>query len=220
MSDKSSRKLTNTKLIIVEGRSDEALFKNLLLTRGLTGFDVWCPENGGGEDNIIHVLNGVIADPNFPRLEKILIVVDSDENGIDKLSKFQQIIRNCNTIDGDNRYPVPTALCEFASNPNVPSIAIKVLPTQDNGAMESLCWEAGLEGKVDLVNCIDAFVECCNFQDWTPQKIAKLKLRLLISAQFSQNPDLPTTRLWDVAPEIVPLQASVFDDIVQYLVRL
>ncbi len=213
------------KLIIVEGGSDKAFFKGLLTNRNISGIDVICPwdmENGlEGEDAIKQLLNAIVIHKNFLRLKKILIVVDSDDDPRSRFEKFKTVLSKTNPFSGNRKYPVPNNADEFASAEGSPQVAIKLLPTSNaSGAMETLCWDAAILNYQSIQPCIEAFSKCVGADKWLPQKLAKFKLRSLISTQYPTNPDLPTTRLWEKAPEIVPLESKSFDQLAVYLSNL
>jgi uncharacterized protein DUF3226 len=215
--------LNASKLILVEGSSDKAFFQALLKNRGINDFEVNSPwdmgNNEEGEDAIKILLDLLPVHPNFENVKKIIIVVDSDNDPIEKFRKFQAIIQNTNVFSGKSeKYPVPTSLKNFASANNCPDVAVVLLPDSNtNGAMETLCLQAAIPNYPKISTCIDNFVNCINANEWSPQKNSKLKLRTLISSQYPKNPDLPTTRLWEVAPDIVPLNSPIFDNLANFL---
>ena len=186
-------KINSSKLILVEGLSDKEFFKGLLTNRSINGFEVYAPWDMGkkeeGEDAIKILLNLLPLDPNFEKVKKILIVVDSDNSPTDKFAKFQKIIRDTDAFSGrTEKYPVPTNLSAFASAVNCPEVAIMLLPNDTtNGAMETLCLQAALPKLPDIATCIDAFVTCIDADNWSPQKNSKLRLRALISSQHSKK---------------------------------
>ncbi len=215
--------LNGTKLLLVEGSSDKAFFDNLLKERNVQGFDVFCPKNAdktlGGEDAIKHLLKALPLSKDFYKIEKIIIVTDADCDSSQKFNKFQQLLNNTDKISGTNdKYPVPTAPYEFATSASNLSVAVMTLPLYEStGAMESICLAAAMPIFPVEMECINNFVSCISAHQWSPQKLAKLKLRSLISTQYKKNPDLPTTYLWIEAPEIVPLESEVFDPLIEYL---
>jgi hypothetical protein len=213
------------KLIVVEGGSDKALFKGLLANRDITGFDVICPwdmEQGlEGEDAIRQLLDALPVNRNFVKLKKILIVVDSDDDPVAKFGKFVSVLNNTRPFSGNCRYPVPNAPNELASVAGSPQVAIMLLPSSTScGAMETLCWDAAIPNHKSIQACIEAFASCVGADKWAPQKLAKFKLRSLISTQYQSNPDLPTTKLWDKAPDIVRLDSAAFTPLSDYLASL
>ena len=217
--------LSCEKLIVVEGGSDKALFNGLLNNRNIIGFDVLCPwdmEKGlEGEDAIRHLLDAIVISRNFEKLQKILIVIDSDDNPDDKFKKFQAVLSKTKPFSDGNRYPIPNNPNEFSPAGGGLQVAIQLLPTpQATGAMETLCWNAAIAHCQSVQSCIDEFANCVGAHNWSPQKLAKFKLRSLISTQHQSNPDLPTTYLWEQAPTIVPLESNIFDPLAEFLANL
>jgi hypothetical protein len=216
-------RLKENKLLIVEGKSDRAMITALLSKHDIAGIDVFSPfdHNGtlGGEDAIRQLLDGIAADRNFGRLERLVLLVDADEDPGGKLTKMQNILRSTQPVTSAGlRYPVPTALDTFVGATGVPSIAVSLLPGGGQlGAMESLCWQAGSAPNNRLIECITAFGDCVGIADWSPQKRDKFKLRCLITSACAVNPDLPTTNLWTEVPELVPLDSPVFDPLVAFI---
>lgn len=216
-------KITCEKLILVEGSSDKALFENLLSIREIQGFNVFSPWDMGtkleGEDSIKHLLDALPVHREFDSVKKILIVIDSDNDPAEKFTKFQNLLSETKDFSGRiGRYPIPVNPDIFASSENSPSIAITTLPCNNaTGAMETLCLQAAFEKSSDTAHCIEAFSYCAGTHEWSPQKLAKFKLRALISTMHTKNPDLPTTYLWECAPHIVPLNSTVFDALAKFL---
>ena len=116
--------ISSNKLLIVEGSSDKALFVNLLANRNLEGFDVICPWDMGGklegEDSIKQLLDSLPTHRNFDRVEKIIIVVDADNDAQEKFKKFKKkIISETEPFSGSGKkYPVPNDLNTFATSNN------------------------------------------------------------------------------------------------------
>lgn len=213
----------NKKLLIVEGASDKKFFINLMKNRNIQGFDVFCPWDMGkkheGEDSIIHLLNALPMNRNFFKVEKIIIVIDADNNSDEKFNKFKSIVTKTKEFSGTNeKYPVPNAPNLLAPSPKGLSVAILTLPySESEGAMETLCFRAAITKFPEVKNCINIFANCAGVEEWSPQKRDKFKLRSFISMKCQKNPDLPTTYLWDDNPDIVPLDADVFNSLADYL---
>lgn len=218
-------RITKPKLLIVEGHSDREMIGSLLSTRAIPDIDVLCPASMGGmlegEDAIRQLLDAIAGSSGFGRLERLVLLVDSDDNPQEKLKKMQDVLRATtplNIAGSSGRYPVPDAVGIFANEASMPSVAISLLPSDGQvGAMESLCWQAGSALRQDLSACIVEFGNCVGVGQWLPQKQDKFKLRCLISSACSVNPDLPTTKLWEKAPDLVPLNSPVFDPLAAFL---
>ncbi len=195
----------------------------LLSKRDITGFDVCCPMDHdgklGGEDAIRELLDGISFDKNFGRLEHLILMIDADDDPVAKFSKMQSVLQKTQPISNSGlRYPVPTAVDTFVSVAGAPSVAITLLPGGGRaGAMESLCWQAGVTDHQELVKCINEFGNCVGISGWLPQKQDKFKLRCLITGANQTNPDLPTTQLWNEVPELVPVDSAVFDALASFL---
>lgn len=217
--------ITKSKLLIVEGHSDRIMIGSLLSKRIIPDIDVLCPASMGGmlegEDAIIQLLDAVAGSRGFSRLERLVLLVDSDDNPQEKFQKMQAVLRATTPLKiGGSliRYPVPEALGTFANETSTPSVAISLLPSDGQvGAMESLCWQAGSAARQDISACISEFGDCIGIGQWLPQKQDKFKLRCLISSACSVNPDLPTTKLWEKVPDLVPLDSPVFDPLAAFL---
>lgn len=216
-------KITCKKLILVEGSSDKAFFEKLLENRNIEGFNVFSPWDMGtkleGEDSIKHLLDTLPIQRGFDAIERILVVVDSDTDPVEKFNKFKKLLSETKVLSGrTGRYPEPITPNIFESSGNGLSVAIMTLPcSSSTGAMETLCLQAAMPQFPAAANCIDAFVTCAGADLWSPQKLAKFRLRSLISTQHDKNPDLPTTYLWDCAPNIVPLSSAAFDVLADFL---
>jgi hypothetical protein len=217
--------ITKRKLLVVEGHSDRKMIGSLLSDRVIPDIDVLCPSSMGGmlegEDAIKQLLDAIAGARGFSRLERLVLLVDSDDSPQEKFKKMQDVLRATTSLNidgGSVRYPVPDALGIFANAPSMPSVAISLLPSNDQvGAMESLCWQAGSALRQDLSACIAEFGDCVGIGKWLPQKQDKFKLRCLISSACVVNPDLPTTKLWEKVPDLVPLNSPVFDPLTAFL---
>ncbi|MBF0098403.1 MAG: hypothetical protein HQM04_15235 [Magnetococcales bacterium] len=175
-------------------------------------------------DKLVSTLNALQPGIVQSDLRQLLILVDADANPQEQFNKIQASIRLAEpfTLDGVRTpYPIPAQPDQFAQGQDIPSIAISLLPGKEaQGAMESLCWQAGVAGRGELQACIEAFGNCVGFTVWPPQKQDKLRLRCLITALNKTNPDLPTTRLWDeenIKLALVPLNSPIFSPLVELL---
>ncbi|SFF12905.1 DUF3226 domain-containing protein [Nitrosomonas sp. Nm166] len=218
--------VSNKKLLIVEGKSDKAFFRNLLQKRNIQGFDIFYPgdsdSNLEGEDAIKQFLDALPIIRNFNVIEKIIIVVDADNDSNKKFEKFKRILTETKEHPtGNERYPVPNCLNSLSTSKNGLSVAIVTLPYDEStGAMETLCWRAAMSKFSEFEDCINTFVDCAGVKSWSPQKRDKFKLRSYISIKCEKNPDIPVTNLWKHNPNIVPLESEVFNPLVNYLEKI
>ena len=224
-------KLTQRKLIVVEGLSDKAFLEAFLPQRGLDHFDVFAPWEMGnrleGKDAIPNLLDAIQTQRTFWSLpvEKVVVLVDSDEDPAAAFAQTQAALRKiAPALDNAKQaldWPIPAAPDTPASTAGMPDVVIRLMPdSQHSGAFETLCWEAGISANPNHAACIQAFADCVDTSAWLPQKQSKFLLRALVSASAPKNPDLPTTKLWEKMPNLVPVNSTVFDSLAAFLAAI
>ncbi|MBF0425461.1 MAG: hypothetical protein HQL66_06555 [Magnetococcales bacterium] len=225
----SGLELKETKLVIVEGRSDQCLIQHLMDHHEISGIQVLCPgdlnEQFGGVEAIVKLLGALKLNREFHQVQGILLLIDADEKPGDQFTKIRSLLQNA-----PGGWPVPDKLGQPARKEGIPAVTVHLLPDNETpGAMETLLWNAAVKvaDRQKLVECIETFEQCIHAyhgeqrhdEKWLPQKRDKLKFRCLISAVNPKNPDLPTTRLWEgeETRALVPLDSPVFDSLVNVL---
>ena len=111
-------------LILSEGESDEAFFKNLFRVRNISNMEVRRrPPKLKGDTVFMRWLEGLKPETGYEKHSGILIVADNDSNPTRAFRKIQR------QIEQAGQYGVPEAAGQVATAQNeLPAIAVLMLP--------------------------------------------------------------------------------------------
>jgi hypothetical protein len=201
--------ITESRLIICEGKADVAFFDHLIQGRGLPGFQVLSAE---GKDGYERVLVALSAAPGFDRIAGILVVGDNDLDPPAAFFNIQEQIRAVGT------YPVPNHPGEAVKNQGYPAVVVMMVPWQERvGCLETLLIEAVDDVRHDLKLCVDTYAACAHADAWNEVEQSKMKLQSLISAICRSDPNTPVSFAWSRNEDIIPLDRPCFDQIANFL---
>jgi hypothetical protein len=215
--------ITHRHLLLCEGAHDWQFFSQLVQTRGLPSFQITSCGNVAGAkhgrdgiDYLTAALDALPALPHFPQLEAILIVADNDGNPQGAFKKVQDLIAAAAEISPGQRYAVPPT--ELARNGARPVMVVMMLPwTNVNGALDSLLYISAANKRPAVARCVDAFAKCTKSDVWPMTKLAKMKLRSLMSAAHHADPYLAPAWVWSEGTDLVPINDPVFNQIEAFL---
>jgi len=205
-------------LLICEGDSDGAFFKNLLSKRSIVGFDITYPgppeQQSGGRDAIGSLLGGLIPKRGFSTLKAILIAYDNDEDPVKAFGLIREQIRKASS------YSIPEApLSSSEPKPGTPVLVPFPIPWKEElGNLETLCLPAAREKWKDLAECLEEYVNCSDVPKWTISNQAKTRIRCLITATCKDDPNTSLVHLWSRKPEFhIPLDHNCFNRVADFL---
>lgn len=214
--------LTEQRLIICEGRSDQAFFRELIRRRGLAQFDVFNPQDlngtGPGKDGYKAFLEGLsvrLASPS-PLVRGILLVADND---LDPAVAFANIQRQIREAVGGYGVPAnPLEVARSTAVPGMPPTVVLMLPwTGERGALESLLLGAIYKGNTGIKACIDDYCRCTSSHQWDLVKQSKMRIQALLAAMCRSNPDVPLQGAWSQSEQLIDVTLSEFDRIADFL---
>jgi hypothetical protein len=170
-------RIQKRKLLIVEGKDDEAFFAALLAHLHLPDIQV---AGIGGKTKLRSNLKALMTDPGFPDVTVLAIIRDADA---DPKGAFQSV-KDALSAAG---LPYPKKALYPVKGP--PKINVMILPSSGKmGALEDLCLEA--VGHDPTIGCVDEFFDCLRKRDLVPPKeLSKAKIRTFLASQ--EDPTLP-----------------------------
>ena len=178
------RRITERKVLFVEGKDEEVFFKVLLQKQDLHGVQII---SSGGKEQFSSIFPEIIKMPDFDEVQALAVIQDTDTNSD---SVFQSI---CHTLKKE-QLSVPKEMSHFTSE--IPKVGIFTLPNgKDSGSLESLCLSTvQSEG---ITNCIEPFIECIkqktsleDSQYKLPKSFNKAKCKAFLSAMEDDTPSL------------------------------
>ena len=214
--EKEGPTITSPRVILCEGAGDRAFLRHLIEERELPSFYITYPAEGdhtqpGGRDGYTAKLKALRLMRGFDDVTDLIVIADNDDS---PQRSFETV---CELIEAAPGYTAPNA-AEVPVGRN-PRLTILMLPGDGlAGQLETLCLEACLDNWPELANCLNAFIQCNpSLATWDRGKQEKMKMRTLISSICSTDPNTSLTHAWSRTEQIIPLQHSCFDGIVNFL---
>lgn len=208
---------SNRHIIVCEGYSDVTFLDALLANRGITKYDIGCPnQNLHGADGISGIpsyLEALRAHRNGKSIETLVVVVDADT---DHAKAFKAV---CNALtSADAGFLPPSKPWDFCDNN--PRTGIVIIPkSETNGTMEHLLTDAAFSANLNLKACIESFAACVGTPaKWSSNKIAKMKASSAIAAICEDDPAASLSWIWKkkAKDNPFPLGSPVFDDLANF----
>ena len=202
-------------LIICEGPDDVAFFAALIEKRTLPKFHIRYtgkPDvrgvRRGGNSLFGETLRSYKVRRDFHVIKDILLVTDSDadpERSFDKVKT--QVL--------DVGFSPPHS--PLMRSNGCPAISIMVIRQGPRGNLECYCTEA--VRSADPVNSafVDGFMSQVINEEWTPEMVGKLWLRVALASRYRQNPFIHLGELIRQAPDKIPLEHVSFNSVANYL---
>lgn len=164
-----TRGTAKRKVLLVEGRDEEAFFAALLETLGLPEIEVRAI---GGKSRLSDRLKVLVQDPFAVPVESMGIVQDADR---DPQAAFQGI---CSALAAAG-LPIPAAPGQFVGTK--PRIAVLIVPGSTTpGMLEDLCLASVRDDPA--MACVDGYFTC--LKEETParsQNLAKARVRAFLA---------------------------------------
>jgi hypothetical protein len=207
-------------ILLCEGEHDEAFFGELIKARNLPAFDIrkadQADEGQTGIGGFKMRLDGLAAEPGIEDRQCIILVADSDD------SPHQNFLLVKKQIKKTKWFCVPNNPGVIARTGRRPPVMVLMLPDNNtSGCLETLLFISAGEKRLDKKKCVEKYIECIDATRWTPSKLAKLRMRVLISGSCPTDPYTGMQWLWTKkkgrAVDLVPLDHSCFDGVVRTL---
>lgn len=164
-------KITKEYLLLVEGKDEETFCKCLLLHLRIDNVQVVAV---GGKDNFPINIKSLSKVPGFPLVKAIGIVRDAEADDP------SQVLQSINSALGNANRPTIASIGSFHAN-NGLRIGTFVMPNnKDKGMLEDLLLKA-LQCP-NVVDCIDAFVECAERNNGALKNKSKAKVQAYLAA--------------------------------------
>jgi len=196
-------KITESRLLVAEGKDEELFFEALIKNIGLQGVQVL---GRGGKTQISAFLPGLRDVPGFDNVERLGIIRDADN---DAKAAFQSV-RDALKAAG---LPVPKDCLQTAGGGSDPRVTILILPGNSaSGMLEDVCLKA-VEDDPAMV-CVEQYFDCLQEKDVTPPKpLSKARIHAFLSSR--PKPDL---RLGEAAQrDLLPWDSPAFHQIKGFL---
>jgi hypothetical protein len=219
--------LTETTLILCEGKGDEQFLKHLLEARNVTGFQIAYPEarkdaegnviaGGYGRGSFWYELDALKLVRGFESLRNIVIVTDSDN---DPATAFHEVQEQVARAEG---YDVPAALMQPSNRrQDNPPVIVKTIPGENEpGNLETLILHAVPDYFGAELACLAHYEQCTgNVGGWSIGKQSKMRLQCIVSAVCANDPTCGMSNLWSNANRVFrPMLAhDCFNPLVNFL---
>lgn len=207
------------RLILCEGRRDEAFFYALIGARTLPEFHVVSPdeETGGGLSGFPRALRGIETTTGFEGIIELVLAADNDD---DPDANFNEVV---GYVEMNPKLGSPERKVGIPTEPNVRaageiSATALMLPwAKIPGSLDSLCLEVASHAHPSQSQCVDTYAECVSADSWSVSKQAKMKLRSLFAGTHRRNPDIGFGNVWRDEPGLVPLDDNCFNQLADFL---
>jgi hypothetical protein len=164
-------KISNSTLLVVEGKDEEFFFAALLRQMGLSGIQV-LPI--GGKDRLKMNLSLLRVSPDFSMVKSLVIIRDADD---DSDSSFQSV---CYCL-GREGLSVPKKPGEFTGSH--PRVCVIVMPGGGTpGMLEDLCLKS--VSSYSEMKCVDDFFQCLKIKGASfPKKESKARVQVFLASR-------------------------------------
>ena len=162
--------ITESSLLLVEGRSDEEFFKALMRKMQLSGIEI---RMYGGKNNLRKALNGLQRISGFDRIS-LGIVRDADNNAKSAFQSVCSALRNAGLS-----HPKQPESFEGTK----PRIGVLVLPDANTpGMLETICLRSVTDDPA--MKCVDEYFNCVQEQlGYLPKTINKAQVQAFMASK-------------------------------------
>jgi len=166
----SPLKISQRKLLLVEGKEDERFFAALIEHLCLVQIQV-IPF--GGKPKLGPFLRALVMDSSFDAVESIGIVRDSDTSPDSAFQSVSTALAQC-------KLPAPSTTLEAVGDK--PHVAVMILPDMDSsGSLEDICLRS-VAGD-PAMRCVDGFFDCLKKQDLRVGNHAKARAQAFLASR-------------------------------------
>ena len=199
--------ITQTKLLLVEGRDEENFFAALIKHLGISGIQI---VGAGGERQFKQRLAVITSTSGFREVTAIGVVRDADE---DREKAFESV---CSRLR-DAGLSVPKEPMVFSDGGR--KTIVMIMPPQEVGTnrmLEDVCLES-VKGD-PATRCVQGYFACLEEESITHEANAIAKAKLHVFLAFREQPDL---RLGEAAQKgYWPWDDPAFDKVKDFLQQL
>lgn len=201
-----TKPITESKILIVEGKDEERFFNAYLTFLSITGIQV-LPI--GGKYRLPGALKALSIDSNF--MSKVTVLAIIRDADINATSTFQSV---CHALFRAN-LPVPSSVLQpTGSNPMV--IVMIIPPSSTSGELEDICLQ--VVSSDPAMACVDSYVSCLqSLPSFSiPEKLSKTRVQVFLSSR-----DEPGKRLGEAAEAgYWPFDSAAFNPLKDFLLSL
>jgi|SRR5579875_2489295 len=201
-------------LILCEGSGDVAFLDALLTSRGVSGFDIGCPnksEHGAeGLSGIRNYLDALLAKPNANSVRTFVIMVDSDLNPQKRFERTRKLIES---------FKLEPPHASWEKSNGSPATAVITVPGRNlTGELEHLLMRALRANNNELNACIEQFMHCVKRPlSWSDNKLEKARVACAIAGTCEDDPASSLSWVWSRRSQPFLLSSPVFDEIADFL---
>jgi hypothetical protein len=197
--------ISESKQLVVEGRSTQRFFVAILSHLGLSGIQV---QNFGGKDELRGFLKALRNSSGFfDRVRSLGVVRDGEENVDSTFQSVQDALKAAG-------FAVPNQPENAAGN--TLKVNVLMLPNaMENGMLETICLEAVSDDPV--IQCINTYFECVN---QTVKSLPRPMEKARVQAYLASRPT-PGLLLGEAADKgYWPWESPAFDHVKNFLKAL
>ena len=219
------------RLAICEGVEDAAFVRALIKRRTLGAFDVRATEDLGNAPGITGFKDAIISSVavrGFRNINRIVLIADSDQHWRYTFRKVRNQVTDANRdTDVAGRFSFPTE--PFTLSGGNPRLMIYLMPgPSSKGALETLLWTAltstTATGYTKATDCSEAACLCAGIntgsKKWPQSKLDKARVRIGLALLNRKNPAVGLGIIWKQYPNLISLNHSAFDHLVETLTNI
>jgi hypothetical protein len=184
--------ITQSRVIICEGKADQAFFSAFIINRKITGVQVIRNFGGLSDNNIEKRLDEIEVQVLTGAIKSILLVIDSDS---DANANFEKAVKQ---IKKTGRYGVPTEFKKPKRKVGRPKIGLLSIPDGEIGCLETLLLQVMMKMPqyVKTSKCAKDFYKCSGIKTTNISKESKMKMNALIIASCKDSPECRVVEMW------------------------
>ena len=209
--------ITKPVIIVGEGAGDAAFFQHLCALNQISNVQTVDARGTGKVEAFLKDLSSLTG---FRDCKLIVLVGDNDNAPDDNFNDMRGRLKRA-------KLPFPNNPLEMThyTNSDVQS-TIMMLPFDDlgnrkRGCLETLLIESAFAKLPTIADCIPDFGKCIGVGDWSQvSHVDKFRLRAFLSAAFPDDPNFALQWALDPAHNVIPLNHSCFEPIVNFLRRV
>jgi len=177
MSDQRSlRRITQPKVLIVEGEDEKRLFSEMLAYLDLRDVEI---RDIGGKSKFRRNIKALRMTSGFDMVTSIGVVRDADEDPAAALQSICDALENADLAR-------PTDPLQPAGDS--PKVVVMIVPNEETpGMLEDLCLQSVREDPA--MRCVDEYFECLQEQlELLPRNLSKARVHVFLASR--ERPDL------------------------------
>ncbi len=182
MARETTKDITKTKILLVEGNHEQDLFSKLLHKLDLAS-DIQIV-NAQGKDKYPTQLKAIMKMPGHELITSVGIVGDADDNP-------QRAFQNICKVLQEAKLPQPTAPLQPVKIDGLQVIVLILPDSQTKGMLETVCLESVKDDPAMI--CVNQYFECLEQKldkDKLPKNMAKSKIQAFLASRHEFAVDL------------------------------